>query len=196
MKAKTKREIRKEKIRRQKSRSMLIWGTVGVVVVAVIAYALWLGVRPAAGQAIPIMENSVHVAQGQDPGPYNSNPPTSGKHYATEFEPGFYDENSLEAQQPYPEGFLGHNLEHGYVIIWYNCDLVDDAECVTLKDGIQSVLDAEKNFKVIAFPSKTIPEQVVMTSWGQMERLETFDAKSAEKFIYRNRNRAPEPNAP
>jgi hypothetical protein len=35
-----------------------------------------------------------------------------------------------------------------------------------------------------------------MTSWGQLQTFETFDAAAAINFIRSNQNRAPEPNAP
>lgn len=46
---------------------------------------------------------------------YNSNPPTSGPHFETWVKPGILT-------LPQPEGQLIHSLEHGYVIIHYNCD--------------------------------------------------------------------------
>lgn len=45
---------------------------------------------------------------------YNSNPPTSGPHLPTWIKPGIYN-------QPQSEGELIHSLEHGYIIISYNC---------------------------------------------------------------------------
>lgn len=45
---------------------------------------------------------------------YKSNPPTSGPHLATWVKAGIYTE-------PHQEGELIHSLEHGYVIISYNC---------------------------------------------------------------------------
>ena len=75
-------------------------------------YTIWRGVRPAAGEAIPEMVSSPHIAPDSDPGEYNSDPPTSGLHYASEAEAGFYDENIYT----HPAGYLVHNLEHGYVI--------------------------------------------------------------------------------
>lgn len=45
---------------------------------------------------------------------YKSNPPTSGPHLPTWVKPGIYT-------QPQSEGELIHSLEHGYVIISYNC---------------------------------------------------------------------------
>ena len=45
---------------------------------------------------------------------YNSNPPTSGPHYAQWEKPGAYD-------RVLPDGRLIHSLEHGYIVISYNC---------------------------------------------------------------------------
>lgn len=45
---------------------------------------------------------------------YNSNPPTSGPHLPAWVKPGVYT-------QPQQEGELIHSLEHGYIIISYNC---------------------------------------------------------------------------
>ncbi len=45
---------------------------------------------------------------------YNSNPPTSGPHYAQWEKPGIYS-------KVLPDGNLIHSLEHGYIVISYNC---------------------------------------------------------------------------
>jgi hypothetical protein len=137
-----------------------------------------------------------HVQEGTDPGPYNSDPPTSGKHYDPTYQAGFYDESDTETQNLHPEGFLVHNLEHGYVIFWYNCNLLDEQECTDLKTQIQGVMDEAGGTKLIAFPRESIEEPVVMTSWGRMLRFEEFDPAQARDFIQRNLNKAPEPNAP
>ncbi len=47
---------------------------------------------------------------------YNSNPPTSGPHYAEWEKPGIYD-------RVIEDGKLIHSLEHGYIIISYNCNV-------------------------------------------------------------------------
>ncbi|MCF6278305.1 MAG: DUF3105 domain-containing protein [Anaerolineales bacterium] len=191
------REAQREKKRRRKRRNQLIWSGIAIVVLALAGFIGWSAIRPSAGEQIPIMANAgQHVAIGSDPGPYNSNPPTSGQHYGQELDAGFYDENSPQAQVDYPEGYLGHNLEHGYVIFWYNCDLLDEAGCETLKTQIQGVMDKFYGLKLIAFPSASLDAPLVMASWGQLQRFETFDEKLAEKFVSVNRNRAPEPNAP
>ena len=197
MSNKKQRETIRLKKRKQKMFSSLIWGGLAVSVLALVGFLIWRGSRPLAGESIPIMANSEdHVNEGDDPGPYNSNPPTSGPHYGQEFDAGFYDQSSPQAQVPFPEGYLGHNLEHGYVIYWYNCSLLDEVGCDQLKEQIQTSIEKNNATKLIAFPSSSIDVPVVMVSWGQMQRFENFDQGLAKKFVSANRNHAPEPNAP
>lgn len=47
---------------------------------------------------------------------YKTNPPTSGNHYAQWTKWGTYD-------TPRDDRNLVHSLEHGYVILFYNCDI-------------------------------------------------------------------------
>lgn len=193
---KSKKQTMRERRRRRTTITRIIWGGAAIVLVAVIGYFAWNALKPAAGQAVPIMADSGHVEEGQDPGPYNTDPPTSGRHYANELDAGFYDEADRDSIFGYPEGYLVHNLEHGYVIFWYNCSLVAEGECTELKSQIQSVLDRENNFKVIAFPWDSLEVPVVLTSWGQMQEFETFNPGLAQSFVRQNRNQAPEPLAP
>jgi hypothetical protein len=193
---KSKKQTMREKRRRRKTITRIIWGAVAIILIAVIGYFVWNALKPAAGQTVPIMADMGHVEEGQDPGPYNTDPPTSGRHYANELEAGFYEEADRDSISGFPEGYLVHNLEHGYVIFWYNCDLVTDGECTELKSQIRSVLDRENNFKVIAFPWDSLKVPVVLTSWGQMQEFETFNPELAQSFVRQNRNQAPEPLAP
>ena len=193
---KSKKQTMREKRRRRKTITRIIWGAVAIILIAVIGYFVWNALKPAAGQAVPIMADTGHVEEGQDPGPYNTDPPTSGRHYANELDAGFYNETDRDSIPGFPEGYLVHNLEHGYVIFWYNCDLVTDGECTELKSQIQTVLDRENNFKVIAFPRDSLKVPVVLTSWGQMQEFETFNPELAQSFVRQNRNQAPEPLAP
>ena len=161
------RQERKAKQERQKRITIMIWGGVAIVVIGFVGYLVWRVTRPPAGESIPIMANAgAHVPEGQDPGPFNSDPPTSGPHYAEEYEAGFYDESSPEAQAPYPEGYLGHNLEHGYVIYWYNCDLLDENGCIELKDQIKTSMADNGQTKLIVFPRSSMDVPVAMTTWG------------------------------
>jgi len=197
MSKKSAREARRENRQKKARKNQLIWGGIGIGALIVIGFIGWTAFRPAAGKEVPIMANaSDHVPEGSDPGPFNSDPPTSGHHYGQEFDAGFYEESDPEVQNEYPEGYLIHNLEHGYTIFWYNCDLLDEASCAKLKSDIKSVMNNVNNFKVIGFPRVSIESPLVLTSWGRMLVMEPFNADQARNFILRNRNRAPEPNAP
>jgi Protein of unknown function (DUF3105) len=186
----------KERRKRKKLYNRIIWGIAGVAVLGVIGYALWIAFRPAYGQSVPVMADISHVPADTDPGPYNSDPPTSGKHYENNLRAGFYNESDLANLPDHPEGMLVHSLEHGYVIFWYNCAPLSEQECTDLKGEIQQAMDRVDNVKVIAFPWDSIDEPVVMTSWGQLQRFNSFDVDLAVGFVERNRYQAPEPNAP
>lgn len=85
-------------------------------VVAFLALGYWLfsdASKPLPGESFSDLERE-HVADiyGVE---YNSNPPTSGKHFPVWVKKGVYD-------RVISDGYLIHSLEHGYVVISYNCD--------------------------------------------------------------------------
>ena len=145
------------------------------------------------GEVVPASGANDHITEGSDPGVYSSNPPTSGHHYPVWANTKFYDTNTYGQ---YPQGYLVHNLEHGYVIFWYNCKILSDSQCADLKTQIKAVMEAVGNFKVIAYPWDSIDVPVVLTSWGYKLSFKTFDAEMARKFVDQHRNHAPEPAAP
>ena len=192
MKTKKKRDQLRERQRKQKLRTALIWGGIGTIALALLGIILWRSVRPLAGEAVPIMVSSPHLSPNSDPGNYNSDPPTSGLHYAETSRAGFYDENIYD----FPAAYLVHNLEHGYVVFWYNCDTLSESECAELKSQIRTTIDDLGSIKLIAYPWPSIDVPVVMTSWGRLQRFEIFEAEKAKDFYRANLNRAPEPGAP
>lgn len=192
MSSKTQREERRKRIQRQKTKTILIWSAVAVAVLAVVGFVVWQGVRPAAGESVSIMVSSPHIEKDTDPGTYNSDPPTSGLHYAEEARAGFYETNIYK----YPAGYLVHNLEHGYIILWYNCEILDEGACARLKTQLQTVIEEVGSVKIIAYPWPSLDVPVVATSWGKLQGFKTFDIDRAKAFYRTNLNRAPEPNAP
>lgn len=192
MPSKTQRQLQQEKNRKQELRSNFIWIGVGAIVLAIIGFVIWQGVRPPMGEAISIMTSAPHLAPDTNPGEYNSDPPTSGLHYASDLEAGFYEENIYT----YPAAYLVHNLEHGYVIFWYNCDLLDETGCTELKSQIRTVMDELGGVKMIAYPWNSLDVPIAMTSWGRIQKFETFDPEQAKAFYRANLNRAPEPDVP
>ncbi len=186
----SKRKQMRERQRSQKLRSNFIWGGIGIAVLAVIGFFVWQGTRPQLGEAMPLMP-ATHITTDSDPGQYDSNPPTSGPHYPQPLNAGFYDTNNYK----YPAGYLVHNLEHGYIIFWYNCASLSDSACSNLKSQIKAVMDEVNNVKVIAYPWNSMDAPIAITSWGHLLKMQTFDAAQALAFYKANLNKAPEPGA-
>jgi len=193
--ASSRKERMDAKLKKQERKSTLIWGGIGLAVVGLVGVLLWNNLRPAAGLEFPIMDGT-HINEGVDPGEYNSDPPTSGRMYRAGLNRGFYEESDLADLPIRPEASLVHNLEHGYIVFWYNCDLLDQTQCDDLKEELRDYMDGSLIAKLIAFPWMGTEVPVVLTSWGYMLEMENFNAREASNFVSSNRLRVPEPNAP
>jgi len=187
------RTQRQERAKRKRLKNNLSKGAILILAAGISAYLGWLILRPQVGEAVPVLP-SQHVETGQPLNQDRSNPPTSGNHYASPFDPGFYDEADLAGLPPDPDGYLIHNLEHGYIIFWYDCS--ETGDCEALKTQIKSTMAALAADKLIAFPRSGLEAPVVMASWGRKQPMESFDPDLAQVFVVRNLNRAPEGTAP
>jgi hypothetical protein len=189
--------LRESKKNKQKVKTLRIAGVViGVLVVAIIIFVATKSNKLAGLMGDPVLiSSSAHVPNTAPAGPYNSNPPAGGTHYADDFSEKFYQESDLTTLPKYPEGYLVHSLEHGYVIFWYNCQIAG-TDCSALKKTIQDVMDATGKTKLIAFPWSTMDVPLAMTSWGRILNFTTPDPVVMKQFVETNRYQAPEPNAP
>lgn len=111
-------EQRDEYSREQRNAMFKKWG-IGLVLVSLLGGGLWwlvsVSSKPLPGIAVEDLGRE-HIKRDEwEKNTYNSNPPTSGSHDAEWIRAGIYDE-------PQGEGYLVHSLEHGYVIISYNCE--------------------------------------------------------------------------
>ena len=186
-----------------KRRQTIIWTVAGILIIGLIGLIV---VQSGKGDEHAIQESATtsgvgeqilvetagHVPDGQ-PVESPSDPPTSGTHYGISMPAGFYQTNSPEYLDPTHDGYLIHSLEHGYIVFWYNCDLLDEESCSVLQSEIQTVMDDFEGVKLIAFPRPTIGVPLVMTSWGYLQEFESFDQDLAKLFIETNRPLAPEP---
>lgn len=195
----TRQAIREAQKKKQFQRKVLLYGGLGLAVIAVIAIIIFLIAKsPNSGGlmgdevAIPSRD---HVPSNTVPGPYNSSPPAGGAHFDTDWTEKFYQESDLAALPAHPEGYLVHSLEHGYVIFWYNCQ-VPNTDCSSLKQTIQKVMDETGNTKLIAFPWSDMNVSLVMTSWGRILKFPQPDPALMKQFVESNRYQAPEPDAP
>lgn len=118
---------------------------------------------------------------------YGSRPPSSGTHYPIWAVFRTY-------AQPVPWGFLVHDLEHGAVIIAYNCGTTPcDAELA----AVQAVVDTIPKRScgkapVIVVPDPTLDVRFAATAWGHVLRASCFDPAPFTTFINAHINLGPE----
>ncbi len=130
----------------------------GVIVLILLAggYGLYkIGSTPPPGQKMPDMGQDHVSPQKVLETKYNSNPPASGPHLPTWVKPGIYD-------APQSEGELIHSLEHGYVIISYNCGVHLGASSIILRKDSGQVRQASS--KVFAHEEEGTPSASLDTS--------------------------------
>lgn len=111
---------------------IILGSTIAIFIIAVIAWAFFESSKKLPGieyqdqgrDHIPITENFE----------FNSNPPTSGKHNADWIRAGIYE-------TPKEDPYLVHSLEHGYVIISYNCTFKQSLIPTSYAHGLEEDLD-------------------------------------------------------
>ncbi len=170
-------------------RRQVIWIAAGVVIVLLFAGGIaWAAIKsnqPAPGEAVAI-QGQEHIQVGQSHPPYNSDPPTSGWHYEEPARAGFYAE-------PLPDEQLVHNLEHGHVIISYDCSKL--ANCDTVKTRLQALVDSFQRWKIVAVTRENADTPIALTAWGRIDKLERYDEDRIAAFVRSWRNRGPEPTS-
>jgi hypothetical protein len=183
--------------REERRRRLIIggWILAGLVFVALLVFLVWQEGQPEARPGIEIpIQGQNHIQEGEPHDPYNSEPPTSGPHYASPVQAGFYDEAPLDE-------YLVHNMEHGHIILWYNCSDLSAEACDELKDDLRGVMGRAGlspitgTLKLVAVPRPTLDKPIVLTSWGHLQELNGFDADAILTFIRAYRDEAPEPGA-
>ena len=124
-------------------------------------------------------QGAVHVARDAEHVAYNSNPPTSGPHWAGVAGPGIKTE-------PVADELVLHSMEHGAAVVWYRADL-PKAEVEKIKTAFN-----EASGKKIMLPRENLDVPVALTSWGYLLKLEAVDEAQIIAFIETNNDRAPE----
>ena len=87
---------------------------IGAIVLVGFGWFGWSVTRQVPGTKVADLGREHVTAEQVAAYTYNSNPPTSGPHLPTWVKPGVYE-------KPQSEGELIHSLEHGYVIVSFNC---------------------------------------------------------------------------
>lgn len=113
--------------------------------------------------AYPLLP-ATHYGSETDYAPtvYNSNPPSSGPHCPSPVPAGAY-------VTPVSRCAYIHNLEHGFVVLLYNCG---STECPDVVEGLKTVardLVTESTCRfplTLLTPDPDIPTQVAAVAWG------------------------------
>ncbi len=139
----------------------------------------------------PELLPSPHVAEGT-PITYNSNPPTSGPHFAMWA-------NYQEFTTPVPRGYLVHSLEHGGVLLLYRC--ADAASCPDVAAGLRKVrdavptdsrCDAATRARVVIAPDPGLDVPVAAAAWGWFYKADCVDLPTLQSFAKDRYARGPE----
>jgi len=169
--------------RKRLMHTIKVW-TGTVLVIGASGYGLYyLASRPEKlrpGETFPILGRD-HISVGATHPPYNSNPPTSGSHYADPAGWGVY-------QKELPDEQLIHNLEHGG--IWISYKDIDEKTKSDLE-----VIGKRYPGSVVVSPRPANDAMIVLAAWGRLEKLERFDETKVIDFIDANKNKSPEPLA-
>jgi hypothetical protein len=149
------------------------------------------------GEDVPIA-GADHIDEGAVATDWNSDPPTSGQHFGQWAPAGFYDDEIAD-------GYLVHNMEHGYVVVYYNCSAVTETDCETFKSAIETAMAAAGNdpntntIKIIAVPRPGMDNPITYASWGHLYNADTFAPEELILYVqtYRsNADYAPEASLP
>lgn len=119
---------------------------------------------------------------------YNSNPPTSGPHDSVWTTAGVYDIVP-------GDGHLVHSLEHGYIIISYNCNNgqpLSQQDCDALKKQLSDLANAKRLWKLVVVPRPTLDSRIALSAWTYLEKLDGFDKDKIATFIDAHRDHGPE----
>jgi len=118
-------------------------------------------------------------------------PPAGGDHYG-----------SWAAFQSYdfaiPHGYLIHSMEHGAVVLYYNCP----EGCAAEVDEVKAWLDALPEDplctgtgalrRAVLTPDPSLDVRWAMSAWGETLRADCFDSTRFRTFYDAHYGRAPE----
>ena len=185
------RQARRDKNRsKHRIRKIILWsfgGAVMLMIVLSLVLPSSLGNVSSSsasysnGQEVVIQENEVVVA-GQEHPDYNTQPPTSGWHYAIDSSDLHWGKHEEQLEDEVQVAYL----ELGAVLVQYNC--VDP--CPVLEEALENVTNRYPEGVVLA-PFSGMESTIAVTSWGWIYELENFDDSRIDDFIQSHINKGP-----
>ena len=129
------------------------------------------------------IQGAEHIPVGQAHAAYNSDPPTSGPHYAEPIKAGFYD-------TPQADEYVVHNLEHGHIVISYDCSKLTDCEAV--KQKLRNLVAGYNTWKIVAAPRQNRDTAIGVAAWGWLDKMDSYDEARIRAFVDAWRDKGPE----
>jgi hypothetical protein len=128
------------------------------------------------GTAEALAAEAPDVIYTGDPG----QPPSSGRHFGQVVPSGVFD-------VPIDPRLTTHNLEHGYLVVWYSPDAPEE-QVEALKSWGQERLGGDFPKTIVAEYYEPLPEgrTVAFTAWFQRQMCEQFDTDIADVFTRAN----------
>ena len=172
--------------RAARTRRRLIWSGIALAVVAGLGWLGWWLFGPTNGPKVQSFANlgQTHIAVGQSHPAYNSVPPTSGWHYASPAPWGV-------SRDPIPDEVQVHDLEHGGIMVQYDCPTA----CPDLVSKLETIGRSYPS-KVIVAPYPGLVEKtkhpIAVTAWTKLMYLDGVDEAEIRRFIAQNKDKAPE----
>lgn len=119
---------------------------------------------------------------------YKTNPPNSGNHYGAWAAYRTYS-------RPIPWGFLVHSLEHGAIVITYNCPegcAQEVAEVQAFIDGLPSDCGGGVKRRVILMPEPNLDVRFAASAWRHTLKADCFDPQAFRRFFDERYNKGRE----
>lgn len=188
------RELQRRRDVRRNQMRLLIGLGAAVGAIAVIVFIVVKASQAQPGRLFAL-QGTQHIQKGDTHLPYNSKPPTSGPHWNIAGEApwpwGIYKEQIADEAQI-------HNLEHGGIMIQYNC-----RDCPELVAQLESFYERywadhklpmfPASSKMIVAPYYDMPSRIALTAWGRMDTMDSYEEARMTRFVdsYRDKG-APE----
>ena len=176
------KELKKNEISKKRTSKKFLVAFIILIMAAGIGvlgfFAFKASSKPLLGEVISDLGRD-HIATDSKKPEYNSNPPTSGPHFATPASWGVYDKELPDQQ-------VIHNLEHGGVWITYKSDLEKE-----IVEKLKEIAASYKS-KVIVTPRAANDSKIALASWERLLKLSSYDEEKIKDFVERMRNKGPE----
>jgi Protein of unknown function (DUF3105) len=153
------------------------------------AALLVIGLLPASAQDGPGRKlpdrGQEHIPQGTKI-TYQEYPPSSGKHWPVWAPWAIYKE-------AVPEEVFVHNLEHGGIVVLYNCATPCPDLVRQLEESFAALPKSKfGHVKVVISPNPRVKGRLALLAWTRIDDLDRFDRDRIVRFVQAWQDKGPE----